>query len=321
MDKVLEHVLSLLPCVLVIATWTHLKRIHQLVQNTTATHACRWAQAAIVTLLFAGLLRSTLSRVPLQLTSALTYSAAVMLLTPLIAILGARRPGASAWPWFVVLPMVVVLQWPSLSQLASGQWSVPIEIPSPTALGFLFVMVMGAGNYFGTEVTGAAFTGCLAVLAFLLPSTEWTTAENNWMFTAGSVLLLTSSYSISARVRQRLAEIDADTADVQLLWQTFRDLFGIVWAKRVMDRVNQFAERENWDTRLSLDGFIAAEQPASAIPVLPGPRVPHRPVKVLCWVLRRFMDESFLQQFVSQEMTTSLTEASGPENAPAPPPL
>ncbi|MEZ6148255.1 MAG: hypothetical protein R3B91_23050 [Planctomycetaceae bacterium] len=40
------------------------------------------------------------------------YSVALLSLCPPIAVLGARRPGAAAWTWFVILPMLAVLGWP-----------------------------------------------------------------------------------------------------------------------------------------------------------------------------------------------------------------
>ena len=67
-------------------------------------------------------------------TSAAAYFATTMLLTPLVTTLGARRPGIAPWHWFVVLPMVVVLQWPAASQLFGSHWRVPVELNAPATI-------------------------------------------------------------------------------------------------------------------------------------------------------------------------------------------
>ena len=40
------------------------------------------------------------------------------------------------------------------------------------------------------------------------------------------------------------------------LWLDFRDWFGILWTRRVMERLNQTAETEQLSARLSLDGLV-----------------------------------------------------------------
>lgn len=228
--------------------------------------------------------------------SAVQYLAAVMLLTPLIAILGARRPGANAWPWFVVLPLIVVLQWPSISQLMSGSADTPIELPTPTLIGFLFVLVMGTGNYFGTFNTGAAMMAAVGTVLIVLPLTEWGPVQSSWPLPAGCMLLAFAGSLLPGRYLEAAPTADCENPDLRQLWTDFRDLYGIVWAKRVMDRVNQFAERESWDVRVGLDGFVSSSdgQPTDA--------VSDRAVEILCWVLRRFVDPVFLQRYLPQRL-------------------
>lgn len=227
-----------------------------------------------------------------------------MLLTPLIAILGARTPGATAWPWFVVIPLVVILQWPSLSQLAANQQSTAVEIPTPTIIGFFFILVMGAGNYFGTALTFAGLIGSTAVVVFLLPVTEWMQPDNAVAFPCGCLLLGWAAVLVTGHMKRLVPRTSAKSDDVDGLWRAFCDIYGMVWTKRVMDRVNQFAERESWDVRLSLDGFVSWPQnhDEKSFTVQPIAQAARRRIQILAWVLKRFVDEPFLRRFVSSDI-------------------
>ena len=269
--------------------------------STTADAPRRWAVAASVICLLTLFCRFEWFSIPIQIQSALQYVAAVMLLTPFIGILGARRPGANAWPWFVVLPLIVVLQWPSVSQLMAENADTAIEVPTPTLIGFAFVLMMGTGNYFGTVNTGAALCCAVAASLLILPLTEWMNFENWWCFPGGCLLLTLASLLLPGRYFQKNAFAAEGVCDLPRLWSDFRDIYGIVWAKRVMDRVNQFAEREAWDVRMSLDGFIGADDGTLRTSAA------NRQIEVLCWVLQRFVDRPFLRRYLPESMLSENT--------------
>lgn len=309
----MENLYSLL-CLLSLpfAGW-QLVRLRAMTHATTADTARRWAVAATCSLLLAGLLRVPALGIPAAVSSGIHYFATVMLLTPLIAVLGARRPGSGAWPWFVVLPLIIVLQWPSISQLASGRVDTPIEIPAPTLLGFLFVLIMGAGNYFGTTLSSEAFAGAFAVFLFLLPVSPWCAWNNLLWPTLGAVLLCFCAIRVHRRFGEPPERIGELQQGVARLWVTFRDLYGIVWTKRVMDRVNQFAVRERWAWQLSLDGFVPTAKAESAqVAQEAFDKTAKRPVEILCWVLRRFVDRPFLLRFLPADV---LVEAKDGQQA------
>ncbi|MEQ9410057.1 MAG: hypothetical protein RIK87_20135 [Fuerstiella sp.] len=348
--------LNLLSLVAVAGAAWQVHRLVHVTTGTTAEAARRWGLAALLVCLLAAAVRLPWLSVTIRLQTALQYAAAVMLLTPLVAVLGARRPGANAWPWFVTLPLVAVLQWPSLSQLWSGRAATAIEIPTPTVIGFLFVLLMGAGNYFGTRHTLAALIGSVGVFLLVLPVSEWTDAAAVWPFPAGCLLLMMSALMIRTAVVSTPDSSEQIPADnTHRLWIEFRDLYGIVWAKRVMDRVNQFADRESWTVQLTLDGFVdqpsgqgasgqvpsehdpseqsASEQSASGhgssgqgpsssgrgnVPdshnfsALLCATVPDRAVIVLCWLLQRFVDRSYLRRFEPETLIRQSLVAESP---------
>ncbi len=280
--------------------------LRHLTAHTTAELPHRFAVVAVLLCLVCVCTRWPGLGVTTQVRSGLQYFAAVMMLTPFVGILGARRPGMKAWPWFVVVPLVVVLQWPSLSQILSEKATTAISIPTPTMLGFLLVLLMGVGNYFGTINTGAGIFSGIAILLFVLPVSEWTSFSNSWCVPVACALLAFAGTLLPGRYSDSKVQtaVEGESAEANRLWTDFRDIYGIVWAKRVMDRFNQFALREQWDVILTLDGFVDRSGDAIEKSTV---TISQRPLEILCWILRRFVDRPFLRRY--------LPEASLPENS------
>jgi hypothetical protein len=306
-----------IPLLLFVA-WRTL-RLHAITRKTTAAGALCWAVVAVLACLVTAVCHLEMVTVTPRIGSVMQYLSAVLLLTPLIHILGARRPGITAWPWFVVLPLIMVLQWPAVSELMGDNSDAAIRIPSPTVIGFLLVLLMGSGNYFGTACTSSMLCSATGATLIVLPVTEWVAFSEEWLFLLGCTMLAIAAALLP---RQFFREDTADLTPSEL-WSDFRDLYGIVWAKRVMDRVNQFAEREHWDVRMTLDGFHsvptepedmensgvnsqAPESDAQSVPVVPAARS----WQVLCWVLRRFVEPEFLRRY----LPNSVDLQEGPVN-------
>lgn len=284
-------------CLLVLL-WQVLK-LRNLTANTTADLPRRFSVAAVLLCFACVCTQWPAFPVTMQARSGLHYFAAVMMLTPFVGILGARRPGMKAWPWFVVVPLIAILQWPSLSQVMSEKATTAISIPTPTLLGFLLVLLMGVGNYFGTINTAAGVICGIAVFLFVLPVSEWALFSNSWCVPTSCALLAFAASLLPGRYGALEAEaaIEIENADPNQLWIDFRDIYGIVWAKRVMDRFNQFAVREQWDVMLSLDGFVNRSGNAVETSVVTNSE---RPLEILCWILRRFVDTPFLRRYLPE---------------------
>jgi hypothetical protein len=259
-------------------------------KRSTALTALRWMQAAIVVNVLVVIVRliSPIADSVMSTLSYAGYAAAVLLLTPLIAVLGARKPGAAAWPWFVILPLCLVLQWPSVSQLAAGGGHTRLEVPVPTAIGYLLVVVMGVGNYFGTRFTLECIVGGIGLVLAMVPYTEWYAGSDYPWFGFLGLILVAAAVLRFCKVVGELP--DWSEGSVADLWIGFRDVFGIVWAKRVMDRTNQLANRERLNVHLTLDGFVVNGEPGNEPTNDAG-----RTGQLMAWVLKRFFDESVLQ--------------------------
>lgn len=262
-------------------------RARRFVGGTSLTSAWRWS------LLGVGVWSVTVvaSYQTSGVLDHLAYAGVVCLIAPAIAVLGARRPGIGAWSGFVVLPLLVVLQWPSVSQAFTGSLHDAFELPIPVMLGCLLVTVMGLGNYFGTRFTLPTFLVgvalCLVLMSLVQPDSS-RKLDVNRAVSIASVILALSALLFLTRLgggaEGRSKEDDLERLNV--VWNDFQELFGIVWAKRVMDRMNQFSQRESWPIRLELNGFeFTGSEPVN---------VPEVVIKRIRWVLRRFVDPDWL---------------------------
>ncbi|MCH2211184.1 MAG: hypothetical protein MK110_07765 [Fuerstiella sp.] len=267
-------------------------RIRSSLTGLTARSAAGWAAVACGLVMVSTVMK-LLPAVPPAVTSAIHSLASAFLLAPLIDILGARNPGHRAWPWFVVIPMILVLQWPAASQLFSQSPRTPIAVPLPTAGCFILLLTMGAGNHFGTANTTACFTGVIGILLFGVPVTEWSPWPGNGYCLASSICLAVTALLVEGR----LSTVGRNTSHEQL-WIDFRDIYGLVWAHRVMDRINQFSGREQWNVVMTLEGFQLRNGNTKDGDGL------DRPNEVLRWVLRRFADTEFLDRYLPDEDIT-----------------
>ena len=241
------------------------------------------------------------------------YFAAVVLLCPGIAVLGARRPGASVWALFVLLPLVLVLMWPAVASFQVARPAEPIEIEVPALVGFGLVLIMSGGNYFGTRYTMSMFYYAGAIVLLVVPMSVATPDFFLERSTSRFIASLGFLLAISETNRRSKAEADDEISLLDVLWFDFMDSFGMVWAKRVMDRVNESARREKWAMHLELHGFVPiAESPSADELLHTEKRIEH----TFRWLLKRFVDPEWIDARL-QEPTAG--QALSDEEANSPP--
>ncbi len=249
--------------------------------TTLATAVC-WAWAAAAA--FAGSLTSAVfAQFPETLAQQSFYWTGIVALCPLIAVLGAQRPGVKVWNAFVLVPLMFVLGWPALTVWFEGYPPASLQIETPTAIGIAIVALMGLGNYLLIPrwTASALFYGG-AIAFIVLPLTTFIELSPRWHLAAYPCLGLSA---LAGWLTSRNRQTHPDPLDQT--WCEFRDRFGLVWAVRIKERVNATAEKERWCSRLEMQGFRRIEADGTLSEQETGIRAEH----TLRWLLRRFVDK------------------------------
>jgi hypothetical protein len=202
------------------------------------------------------------------------------------------------WGVFIVAPLAVVLDLPAVTAWNRDWQPVPLHLEVPMLAGYAIVLVMGAGNYLGTRF---ALPALLAAIAMLVVPVSMSTLH--WLpavATARAVATLLLSAAVWSSVLTLSGSSRTTPASGATvfdgLWSDFRDLYGIVWARRVLDRVNATAFQEDWPVRLQLNGFVPVDpsRPLSLTPEQSG-QIEH----TLRWLLRRFADPEWIDERIT----------------------
>jgi len=160
-----------------------------------------------------------------------------------VAVLGARRPGASAWN-FVVAGLLAVLLLPILNGMGELRLEPAQEI---FLAGTLLVAVL---NYLPTRLgpeAVAAAVGCGWEMMRLL---GWTAPTRSpWL---GLFLLALTPWTGWMALAWGTA-----TTEFDRLWLAHRNRFGFVWGQRTCEQFNRAAYHAGWPVVLRWNGLHA----------------------------------------------------------------
>ena len=225
------------------------------------------------------------------------YWTAVVSLVPPIAVLGAKRPGSEAWNYFVLVPLVLVLGWPALT-VWTAQGPGALRVETPVLIGFVLVLVMGCGNYVATRLAFPSLLYALSVVLVLAPCSTVSAGSGvsaGGFRLAGVVSLLLAVGWGRLILRRPTRQVNGPDR----VWNDFREMFGIVWMKRAMDRINEeFAEREQWPARLGTDGLEWSGTPTEE----QRRHVEARLAYAMHWMLRRFVDPEWIDRRLGNDL-------------------
>lgn len=288
-------------------------------KHTTLSTAASWGIVSVLIWSACWAADGVLTTIGEGLADRLWYATAVLALCPAMSVLGARRPTTRVWQWFVVLPMILVLASPLAVSWRELNDPSRLQLETPVLVGFGLVLVMSAGNYVGTRFTLSAvlFTIAVAMLVATLAEAVPDQLVQPYRLRLWATVLLSAAILIgcqSARTRSRRTSagtmkqgaFECRIEGADRLWTDFRNTFGIVWARRIQDRINSVATKEVWHSRLESQGFVwhdtevspnggASSEGHSAsdgrIEQAAG-RIEH----TLRWLLRRFCDPAWIDE-------------------------
>jgi hypothetical protein len=263
-----------------------LRRLRRTVHGTTLLPAWNWALA--FWLLWESTWLLKLCSIPPAVLDYLWYSVALLGLCPPITVLGARRPGARVWAIFVVLPLVLVFAWPGVVGWVHGFPPERLVLETPMLLGYGLVLIMGYGNYLGTRHALPALMIALS-LAWLVWHFAKTPEAGESLSPTGPTLLIAIATVFGTTVTTAPPRT---LSGEDRIWQDFQEAFGVVWAKRIMDRINHTARQENWFARLEIAGFVWNESVSLEERSCTQARIQH----TLRWHLRRFVDPAWIEE-------------------------
>lgn len=226
-------------------------------RDTTFAAPCAWAALSLIALAVYAVWSAYGGGGSRLAAAHLEYLTTITVVAPFVALLGAKRPQHIAWQW-IVASLIVLLAFQDLRS-----WSISGSKPLPhTAWQWLLaaMLVMQLCNYLPTRYALAALMACAGQFCVLAGSFSLLPDVPTWFFGAGVVLLSGAVGWAAFLSRRRRPVADA----WQAAWFDFRDLFGVLWAVRVCQRVNTVtAGQTSWS--LSWHGIVPARANSAAM--------------------------------------------------------
>ncbi len=282
--------------------WFGVARQARAVRQTSLTAATWWSVWFQLTLTVVAIGSVSQTFLPPGFADQATYLAAVSALCPLIAVLGARRGRVVDWSFFILLPLVVVLEWPALAQWSATSRGKPLDLETPSLVAYGVVLLMGAGNFVFTRFTWPAvlWMSLWGWCVWSLSQRGISRSDTVAIIFCGQLLFW---LQVDAAFRHRRTMMGWDR-----VFCDFRDHFGAVWAFRLMARVNEVAQREQWPWRLMPDGlqpFPGESSTATKSALDHNPNTDPRVAHTFRWLLKQFVDPEWIDSRLADESVNS----------------
>lgn len=249
-------------------------------RGSTAQPAAMWGLAAGAVLALDGGLRATGVVEQPAAAAAVRLVGVVLAVSPILSLLGAKRPQHGVWQ-FIVAALAAVILFPS----AAGALARPGSVPEVHLLARSLVAALVALGWMNSLGTARALpvtlmtVGVFVVARGFLPwaDTEASFPPSGTPAASRSALLdCLGAWGIAVgalvapwagrRTRRaprppRDGEGCSFAARIEPAWFAVRDTFGAAWSLRVAERFDQLAEARGWPVRLRLSGIEPADVP------------------------------------------------------------
>jgi hypothetical protein len=223
-------------------------------RGTTLVAPLAWALLAYVVLNLSGIaLRMNVGPDALKWI----YIASVGTLCPTVALFGAKRPQNRAWQ-LIVLAFWFVLALPAIQSLLMHRGE-PLDLHEIWKWFLAALILAGAINYLPTRYGIAALLVAASQVLLFWQHLPWLPRFPGEAAMLGLVPLfigIAVAYWKTRTASKRLAPYHGWNRT----WLDFRDFYGVVWALRVMERVNSLPASRESAIRLNWEGFFEVKQ-------------------------------------------------------------
>jgi hypothetical protein len=268
--------------------------------GTTLVAPWVWSLVALVSLAATEIVIAMAASPAPEWAAPLRFAAAVSTVCPAMALLGAKRPQNRGWQ-LVVLSLWAILSLPSIEWLLFGG---PREI-HPARFWFLVVLVgASALNGLGTRFWLSSLLFCAGQLALLAPFLFVQTALLGLGAPLWGMAALVLAWLLIAA---ELPRSEPAALPLDRVWLDFRDALGVVWALRIMERVNASARMYDWPVTLTWSGFRPCNSDETAA-------MPAAVEENLRTLLRRFVSPAWIDARLGKsplDSTVRLTISTG----------
>ncbi|MDA0658719.1 MAG: hypothetical protein O2931_07145 [Planctomycetota bacterium] len=179
---------------------------------------------------------------------------------PFVAILGAKRPHHVAWQ-FIVATFWIVLAWPAWEALAFGNRGVNLD--TLRSAGCWILLAMTWFNWWGTRYWLAVTLGVMGqgllyapflcgshLLGMRIQAVPISTVEVCLiLWTLGAMLGC-------LQLRSLCWPPTSDLESYSQLWRAWRNLYGVIWGFRVLERIQETARIAHWPVDLTWSKFV-----------------------------------------------------------------
>ncbi len=266
-----------------------LPRLWRHVRRTTLAAPWCWVLASGLAVLFVAWQGAD--------NSLLNYSAAVTTLLPAAAIYGAKRPQDRGWQW-IVAALLLMLIWPA-GESYFLERSFDLAAQPLRAWFLVLLLAVQGGNWLITSNAGPVLLLTAAQLTMLWPQLPWGDGDVNptsWLIGASMLAVVPWWVVLNFRPVKRDAAVTDDSifptsAEIDE-WKSFRAAYGVVWALRVTERINEVAVRRGWPWRWSWSGTANAVSLREGAPMTALDPAAEQAVWRQLWhnIFRRFLE-------------------------------
>lgn len=170
-----------------------------------------------------------------------------------VAVLGARRPGASAWN-FVVVGLLAVLLLPILNGMGE------LRLEAAQKMFLAGTLVVSFLNYVPTRLGPDALVAAAGCGWEMMRLSGWISPTRSpWLGLFLLALIPWTAWTALAIRGQAATEFDR-------LWLAYRDRFGLVWGQRMREQFNRAAHHAGLPVQLRWSGLQATTAEPSPDP-------------------------------------------------------